>query len=141
VTQNDNDNKNSNIHIGGSVQGGNVNIGGTQTFHGSVTITQGDIQQMSGSSDEKAELQRLLDQLQKQLEAAPAEQKAEADKIAKRSNELVEEAKAENPDKEAIEAKANLLKKAAENVRDVMPAVTMTALGVVTTILKLAGVS
>jgi hypothetical protein len=137
MTQGNNDRPN--IHIGGSVQGGNVNIDGTQTFHGNVTITQGDIQRMSGSSDEKSELQSLLDQLQKQLEAAPAEHKADADKIAKRSNELVEEAKAENPDKEAVEAKANLLKSAAENVKAVMPAVTMTALGVVTTILKMAG--
>ena len=137
------ENKN-NIHIGGSVQGGNVNIGGTQTFKGNVTVSMGDLSANIGAipnadADQKAELAKLVTQLQEALKSVPAEKKEDAEKIAKRTQELVEEAGAAKPDGEAIEAKANLLKKAAENIQGALPVVFGIAGSIIGLIGKLHG--
>ncbi len=53
--------------------------------------------------------------------------------MAKHVEEAVEEVAAGKPDKEAVEAKTNLLKRAAENRRKAMPIVTTIALNLVIT--------
>ena len=130
-----------NISISGSnTIGGIVNIGGTNTFHGNITVTMGNLNAtvgaMNAAPDEKAALQKMIADLEAALKEAPAAQQADAEKIAKRAKDAVEEAAAEKPDTEVVEAKANLLKKAAENIRDVMPIVTTIAFGIVTQLLR-----
>ena len=131
-----------NISIsGGSIQGGITNIGGTQSFNQAVTVTMGNLSAtvdgMNASPDEKAVLQKLLAELDVALKQVPAAQQADVEKIYKRAKEAVEEAAAEKPDQEAVEAKANLLKKAAENVASVMPVVVPIALNIVTHLLRM----
>jgi hypothetical protein len=136
---------NKNIHIGGNVQGANVNIGGTQTFHGNVSITMGDltqtIQKGSAAPNDKEALQKLMDDLKVALVSVPAEQKSNADKVAKRTEELVSEVSTPDVDTEAVESKANLLKKAADNLKEVLPTVALIGAGIVTQVLKMAGIA
>jgi hypothetical protein len=135
---------NSNIRIGGSVQGGNVNIGGDQTVHGNVTITMRDmtqtIQKGTASPSDKEQLQQLLDQLKAALAAVPAEHQESAGKIAKRTEELVAEVSETKPDKDGVEGKANLLLKAAQNIKEALPEVFAIAGAIVTFGLRFAGV-
>jgi len=139
------DEKNPNINISGSVQGGMVNIGGNQTVHGSVSITMGDmtqtIQQGTAAPSDKEALQALVDQLRAAIAAAPipAEHKASVERVAKRTEELVSEVSSGEIDKEAIESKANLLKKAAENIKDVLPTAVLIGASIVAQVLKMAG--
>ncbi len=139
------DEKNPKINISGNMQGGMVNIGGTQTFHGTVTITMGDmtqtIQQGTAAPSDKEALQALVDQLRAAIAAAPipAEHKASVERVAKRTEELVSEVSSGEIDKEAIESKANLLKKAAENIKDVLPTAVLIGASIVAQVLKMAG--
>jgi hypothetical protein len=62
------DQSSQNIINRGSIQGANVNIGGNQTFHSTVTITMGNMTQTinsrpNASPDDKAELAQLVIQL------------------------------------------------------------------------------
>lgn len=138
----DNKDKQSGVNISGSnVQGGIVGIGGQQTVHGAVTITMGDltatINVMSGADQtEKEQLQQWIAELEAALKAAPAERENDAQNVAKRAKELVEEAGEPEPDQEAVAAKANLLKKAAENVKEAMPVVLAIATNIVGYFLK-----
>ena len=134
--------KKPNINISGSsVSGGIVGIGSTQNFHGDVTLTMSGLSAKVGSmtttEDEKVVLQKLIADLEAALKDAPADQQANAEKGAKRAKEVIEEASESQPDMEAIESKANLLKKAAENIAGVMPIVLTIATGIVAHILKL----
>src|SRR5437016_5981251 len=109
-----------NISISGSnIQSGITNIGGTQTFQQSVTVTMRDLATtvggMNATQEDKVALQKLITELEAALKNAPIAQQADAEKIARRAKEAVQEAAAEEPEKDAVEAKANLLKKAAEN--------------------------
>ena len=98
------DNKSSNNTSNSNIQGVFVNIGGTNTFHGNISVTMGTLNAtvgaMNAAPDEKAALQKMIADLEAALKEAPAAQQADAEK----------------PDKEVVEAKANLLKKAAENM-------------------------
>ncbi|MCC7448787.1 MAG: hypothetical protein IT324_15315 [Anaerolineae bacterium] len=124
-----------------TIQGGIVNIGGRQDFHEAATVTMRDLSAtvggMNAAQDDKAVLQKLIADLETAFKSIPTEQQANAEKIAKRAKEAVEEATTDKPDQEAVEAKANLLKKAAENVRDVMPIVTGIAINIVAQLLKM----
>jgi len=129
------------------MQGGMVNIGGNQTVHGRVTITIGDmtqtIQQGPTALGDKEALQALVDQLRAAIAAAPilAEHKASVERVDKRTEELVSEVSSGEIDKEAIESKANLLKEAAENIKDVLPTVVLIGASIVAQVLKMGGVS
>ncbi|MEP7287891.1 MAG: DUF4404 family protein [Chloroflexota bacterium] len=130
------------INISGSnVQGGIVGIGGTQNFQQAVTLTLGNLSSTVGAlqapDPDKAELQKLIAELEAALKNAPAAHQDDAKKIAKRAKEAVEEAAADHPDKDGVEAKANLLKKAAENVAGAMPIVLTIATSIVAHLLKL----
>lgn len=130
-----------NINISGStIQGVISNIGGSQTFQQSMTITMGNISSTVGSmntpENEKEALRELIAKLEAAFEQVPTAQQADAEKIAKRVKDAVEEVSAEKPDHEVVEAKVNLLKKAAENVREVMPIVAEIAINIATHLLK-----
>jgi ElaB/YqjD/DUF883 family membrane-anchored ribosome-binding protein len=134
--------ENPKINITGSnIQSGVTNIGGTQTFHGNVTVTMSGLTStiggMNAAEDQKVVLQKLIADLESALKQAPTDQQANAEKVAKRAKEAVEEAAAAQPDKEAVEAKANLLKKAAENVAGAMPVVLTIAMSIIAHLLKL----
>ncbi len=74
----------------------------------------------------KAELERLVGDLQTALEAATqkAPEKAqEAEAVAEMTQSLVDSAKGENPNKTMVQITGEGLKRAAENIADVMPTV------------------
>lgn len=129
------------INITGStVQAGIGGVGNNISISGDVSVTMSNLSAVVGGSalpeDDKAALQRLLAELEAALKAAPAEKAADAAKIAKRAKEAVEEAAADQPEKEAVEAKVNLLKKAAENIAGAMPIVMQIAMNLVGQLLK-----
>lgn len=132
-----------NIRIGGSVQGGNINFG-NQTVHGDLTVTIRDmtqtVQKGSGTPSDKEQLQQLLDQLKAALAAVPEAHKANAEKVAKRTEELVTEVSEADVDKDGVESKANLLKKAAENIKEALPDVFAIAGSIVAFGLRFVGV-
>jgi len=138
-----NDNAGKDINISGNVQGGMVNIDGTMTTHGNVTITTRDMAQTIAGSpaapDDKAALQKLVDELKAALASVPAEHKEAAEKVAKRVTEVVEEASAGKPDSDAVAAKANLLKTAADNIKTALPLAFPIATQIIAHVLKLAG--
>lgn len=141
----DNSRHNSpNIRVGGNITAGNLNMGGNQTFHGDVTISMRDmtqtIQKGSGTPEDKETLQKLFDQLKEALAAVPEQHQENAAKVAKRTEELVSEVSEQKMDKEGVEVKANLLKKAAENIKEVLPDVFTIAGSIVAFGLRFAGV-
>lgn len=119
------------ISIGGSVSGGNVNIGGEQTFHGDVQINMG------GKAGADEEFTRLMAQLTEILAQAKLQNPKEATEVARRLDDVVNEAKQETPDKESVEFKANKFKQAAEILGAVMPSVLPIATQIVAHILNL----
>lgn len=136
----DSGDNNPNIHIEGSTFQGPTNFG-TQTFYEAVTMTFGNLTAtvggMSAPPDDKVQLQALLNQLAEALKQAPADKQEDAEKVVKRAKEAVEEAVAPKLDKEAVEAKANLLKRAAENVKEAMPVVLTIATNLIAHLLRL----
>jgi len=135
--------KKTSISVNAPVQGANVIIGSEQNIAGSVTISIGDmtqtIQKGTGAVSDKEALQKLVDELKASLTSVPAEQAKDAQKIATRVEELVTEVSAEDVDKEGVEVKVNLLKKAAENVKDALPVVLGITTNIVAHVLKMAG--
>ena len=130
------------ISINGSnITGGNVNIGGSQTVSGDVSVTlQGvttTISNLNAAEDQKAAIQALFTQLESTLKTYAASHPAEVAQIAKRAKDAVEEAASTTPDKEALAAKTTLLKAAANNIREVMPAVFGIAVTIVGSLLRL----
>ena len=137
----DNKDDKSSVSVG-NVQGGNVNIGSNQMISGNLTITLQDMSRTVdsipvASASEKKELVSLLDQLRKALNTVPDQNQKDAEKITKRVEELVDEVSAKDVDKDAVNAKANLLTKAAENVKEVIPIVAKIATNIVLHILKM----
>jgi hypothetical protein len=124
------------------VQAGIGGVGSNITISGDVSVTIGNLSAVVGGSalpeGDKAALQRLLAELEVALKAAPPETAADAAKVAKRAKEAVEEAAADQPEKDAIEAKTNLLKKAAENIAGAMPPVMQIAMNLIAHLLTLS---
>ncbi len=109
------------ISIGGNVSGGNVNIGGSQTFHDNVTINMNAI---SASEDHRQELAALVEQLNAALATLPQE---DAEVIETLAQDAVNEASKDKPNKRLLEIKGENLKKAAENLATVAPIVVKIA--------------
>jgi hypothetical protein len=72
---------------------------------------------------DKEQLTALITQLNEILQQVPSDKSAEAQKVAKRADELVIEVTAKELDAEVVESKGNLLLKAAENIGGALPAV------------------
>lgn len=84
--------------------------------------------------DRKEELERLLDSLEEALSNVPQEQ---AEIVAESAKELVEKATTQKPNRRFIEIKAENLKKAAQDIKDIAPAVLTTASLIINLILSL----
>ncbi len=107
--------------ISNSTIQGVVNLGNMRD----VQITMGDLTQAlpNATDDEKAQLAALVQQLEAALQALPADQQKDAEKIAKRSQELISEIDTEEIETEVIQNKATALQNAAKNIAGVMPIV------------------
>jgi hypothetical protein len=135
-------NEASNISkIRGNVQGGMVNISGTQTTHGSVTVTIRDMSQnlqtipnMDAAS--RDELSSLISEIRSIIASIPAQHQKDAAKVAKRVEELIDEASTEDVEREAVESKAGLLNRAVEAVSRVLPAIAPTAAKLIDSVLR-----
>jgi len=125
--------------------GDNININGN--FNNvilNIKSTLTNVQQSVGGMatvDESArlELQRLIGQLSQALEQIPASLKDEAEAVAASVQVLVENAKSEKPNKTMLQISGDGLKKAAENLAQVAPAVVGIATQVVAAVIRMKG--
>lgn len=117
------DNSRQTFNIKGGVSGGNVNIGGTQTFHGDVNIRYGALVSAQPASP-LDELKTLLQELETALRQQPADKAEDVELAQEYANEIVEEASKESPRKKKLEITGENLKKAAENLLGVAPIVS-----------------
>lgn len=101
---------------------------------GDLSVTIGNLP--NKTQEEKQEINNLVEKLKGQLTSAKPENAKAAQKVADRTDEFLKEAAAEEPEAEAVEFKGNLLKKAAENIKDAMPTVLAIATQIVTHVLK-----
>jgi soluble cytochrome b562 len=85
------------------------------------------------------ELQELIGQLNETLQKAPPEKLEEAEAVAETARALVEQAADEKSNKTVIQITGEGLKKAAQNLAEVMPAVVTIATQIVLVVGKLTG--
>jgi len=124
------------ITISGNIQNSILNIKSTLT----------NVQQSVGSiatDDETArqELQGLIEQLSQALQNVPDNQKEQAEAVAVSAQALVETAKADKPNKTLLQITGEGLKKAAENLSEVAPAVVSIASQVIVAIMRMKGLA
>jgi hypothetical protein len=120
----------------GDFRGAILNIRSTLS---NVTQSIGAIPQADDGT--KAELERLVTQLEKALEEAveQAPEKADdAEAVAEMTKTLVDTASAEKPNKTMIQISGEGLKQAAKNIADVMPTVLDIATKIVTVVAAFA---
>jgi hypothetical protein len=82
-----------------------------------------------GDDAQKAELVQLVNELQEQLARVPEERVKDAAKVSKRVEALVREI--DSKDKEMIEIAGESLKRAAQDLKDVLPTVLTIATQIV----------
>ncbi len=121
-----------NVSAGDIIQGSVVNIGSTLS-----NVTQQVKTMAQGSSDEKAELEELIKQLEAELKKLPADHQEDAEIVAEYTQDLMEEAGKEKPKTRKLEITGEGLKKAAENLLDVAPLVGEIAGKIVLKVLTL----
>ena len=121
-----------NVAGGDIIQGSIVNIGSTLS-----NVTQQVETMAQGSSDEKAELEELIKQLEAELKKLPADHQEDAEIVAEYTQDLVEEAGKEKPKTRKLEITGEGLKKAAENLLGVAPLVGEIAGKIVLKVLTL----
>lgn len=80
-----------------------------------------------GSDSQKEVLRTLIAELQTQLNQVPQDRVDEAQKVAKRIGVLVQEMDAKEPDKEMVQITGESLKRAATNLKDILPTVLTIA--------------
>lgn len=85
------------------------------------------------------ELQRLIAELEQALHQVPADHAEEAEAVAQAAQDLIDKAAADRPNKTLIQISGEGLKKAAENLAGVMPAVLTIAVQILRTILAATG--
>lgn len=86
----------------------------------------------------KAELARLIEQLNEALQKVPSEKAEDAEAVADSAKALVDAANKPKPNKATLQITADGLKKAAGNIAAVTPAVAGIATQIVAAIFKLA---
>lgn len=92
-----------------------------------------------GDAATKAQLQALVEQLSAELQKVPAAQAGEAEQAAKRAESAVAEATKPNPDKDDVEYSLSRLKKAAENIAQVLPTVLPIATQIADVLRRMIG--
>jgi septal ring factor EnvC (AmiA/AmiB activator) len=120
--------------MSGDFRGAFVNIKSTLT---NVQQSIGDIS--TGDPDTRKELEKLIEQLNEALQKTPVEKQEDAQAVAETAKALVDVAKSEKPNKTMLEITGEGLKKAAQNLADVMPVVLPIASQIVVTVMKLTG--
>jgi len=87
--------------------------------------------------DARKELENLVGQLSETLQQVPENNREDALAVADLTQSLVETAKAEQPNKTTLQITGDGLKKAAQNLAEVMPAVLTIATQIVAAVAKL----
>jgi hypothetical protein len=87
----------------------------------------------------KAELTRLMERLNEALQKVPSEKAEDAEAVADSAKALVDAANKPKPNKATLRITADGLKKAAENIAAVTPAVVGIASQIVSTVFKIIG--
>ncbi|WP_369168217.1 hypothetical protein AB5J49_10135 [Streptomyces sp. R28] len=112
------------VSIGGSVQGQNVVIGGTQEVHGNLSITVG---AGPGPADERERLQQLIDQLTAELSRVPAEHAAEVDEVVLAAEDAVRETEGDSPEQGRLRLRGEALTRAAARLAEIGPGIVALA--------------
>lgn len=120
------------FNLSGDFRGAVLNIKSTLT---NVQQSIGEIPSTDEST--KQELESLVEAMKQALEAAPADKQEEAQAVAESAKMLVETAKAEKPNRTMIEITGEGLKKAAQNLAEVMPSVVSIATQIVVAVMKI----
>jgi len=120
--------------MSGDFRGAIINIKSTLT---NVQQSVGEIR--TDDLDTRKELEKLIGQLNEALQKIPAGKQEDAQAVAETARALVDVAKAEKPNKTMLQITGEGLKKAAQNLADVMPVVLPIAGQIVATVTKLAG--
>lgn len=124
------------ITISGNIQNSNLNIKST------LTNVQQTVGAMPGGDDTaRQELQALIVQLNQALENIPQNLKEEAEAVAASAQALVENAKAESPNKTLLQITGDGLKQAAENLAGVAPTIVSIASQVVAAVMRMRGLA
>jgi len=121
------------FNMSGDFRGAIVNIKSTLT---QVQQSVGEIK--SANPDDLQALEDLIGQLSEALQGAPPENQEQVEAVAQTAQALVETAKAETPNQTILQITADGLKKAAQNLAEVMPAVTTIAGQIVMMVMKLS---
>jgi hypothetical protein len=87
----------------------------------------------------KAELARLIEQLNEALQKVPSNKAEDAEAVADSAKALVDAANKPKPNKATLQITADGLKKAAENIAAVTPAVVGLASQIVGAVFKIIG--
>jgi len=120
--------------LSGDFRGSILNLKSTLK---NVQQSVGEIQ--TQDEDSKKELQALIGKLSQELEKAPAEKKEQAEAVAQTAQSLVEQAKAEKPNRTMLQISGEGLKQAAKNLADVMPTVVSIAAQIVLAVGRVTG--
>jgi predicted AlkP superfamily phosphohydrolase/phosphomutase len=123
------------FNMSGDFRGAIINIKSTLT---NVQQSVGDIR--TNDENTRKDLEKLIGQLSEALQKIPAEKQEEAQAVAETAKALVDTAKAEKPNKTMVQITGEGLKKAAQNLADVMPTVVTIAGQIALTVIKLVGV-
>jgi hypothetical protein len=138
------------IGKGAKAKGGNVHTGDkidmSGDFRGAIVNVKSTLSNVSqtinalpnADDTAKAELQKLIAQLNEALQQVPAENADDAEAVAQMAETLVETANSEKPNKTMLQITGDGLKKAAENLAAIVPDVVKIAGAIVTGILGLA---
>ncbi len=122
------------FNMSGNFSGAILNIKSTLT-----NVSQSIGAAPHGDVATKAQLQHLIEQLSAELQQVPAEQAGEAEQAAKRAESAVAEATKPNPDKDDVEYSLSRLKKAAENIAQVLPTVLPIATQIADVLRRMIG--
>lgn len=106
------------VHIGGGVSGTNVNFG-TQSVQGDFIINTGKLTQ--AGDDTRAEIAKLIADLQAAIQKEPAEKQEDAEVVASLAQEAATLAADPQPKRKMLEIKGENLVKAAQNLLAVAP--------------------
>ena len=120
-----------NIKMSGDFRGAIINIKST------LTNVQQSIGTMQTEDPEaRKELEKLVGQLSEALQNVPENHKEDAQAVADLTQSLVESANTEQPNKTTLQITGEGLKKAAQNLAEVMPTVITIATQIVATVAK-----
>ena len=119
--------------MSGDFRGALINIKSTLT---NVTQSVGEI--LTDDESTRKELEKLIEQLSEELQKTPEGKQEQAQAVAETAKALVDTAKAEKPNQTMLQITGDGLKKAAQNLAEVMPTVVTITGQIVMAVSKLA---